>query len=60
MVTIDGYTDVAQSDSALLCATAKQPISVAIDGSSLDFQLYTSVSVNYYCLLYSLQPELEF
>ncbi|KAL5096890.1 hypothetical protein RYX36_001217 [Vicia faba] len=42
VVTIEGYTDVAQSDSALLCATAKQPISVAIDGSSLDFQLYTS------------------
>ncbi|MED6155051.1 hypothetical protein PIB30_002267 [Stylosanthes scabra] len=41
VVSIDGYTDVAQSDSALLCATVKQPISAAIDGSSLDFQLYT-------------------
>ncbi|TKY71846.1 Oryzain beta chain [Spatholobus suberectus] len=41
VVSIDGYSDVAQSDSALLCATAKQPISVGIDGSSLDFQLYT-------------------
>jgi len=44
-VTIDGYTDVTQSESALLCATVKQPISVGIDGSTLDFQLYTGVSV---------------
>lgn len=36
---------MTQSDSALLCATVKQPISVGIDGSSLDFQLYTGVSV---------------
>ncbi|KEH36607.1 papain family cysteine protease [Medicago truncatula] len=41
VVTIDGYTDVTQSDSALFCATVKQPISVGIDGSTLDFQLYT-------------------
>ncbi|KAF7803320.1 low-temperature-induced cysteine proteinase-like [Senna tora] len=41
VVSIDGYQDVERTDSALLCATAKQPISVGIDGSSLDFQLYT-------------------
>ncbi|XP_057740852.1 low-temperature-induced cysteine proteinase-like [Arachis stenosperma] len=41
VVSIDGYNDVAKSDSALLCATVKQPISAAIHGSSLDFQLYT-------------------
>ncbi|RDX70011.1 Oryzain alpha chain, partial [Mucuna pruriens] len=41
VVSIDGYTDVGQSDSSLLCATVKQPISAAIDGSSWDFQLYT-------------------
>ncbi|WJX26792.1 hypothetical protein P8452_15670 [Trifolium repens] len=41
VVTVDGYTDVAQSDSSLLCATVKQPISAGIDGSSIDFQLYT-------------------
>ncbi|KAK7332047.1 hypothetical protein VNO80_28794 [Phaseolus coccineus] len=41
VVSIDGYFDVGQSDNSLLCATVKQPISVAIDGSSLDFQLYT-------------------
>lgn len=44
VVTIDGYTDVGESDSALLCATVQQPISVGIDGSAIDFQLYTSVS----------------
>ncbi|MED6156270.1 hypothetical protein PIB30_013076 [Stylosanthes scabra] len=41
VVSIDGYTNVAQSDSALVCATTvKQPISAGIDGNSLDFQLY--------------------
>ena len=43
VVSIDGYKDVDQSDSALLCATVNQPISVGIDGSTIDFQLYTSV-----------------
>ncbi|WCJ27209.1 Granulin repeat cysteine protease family protein [Euphorbia peplus] len=42
VVSIDGYEDVAESDSALLCATVQQPISVGIDGSAYDFQLYTS------------------
>lgn len=41
IVTIDGYEDVAESDSALLCAVVQQPISVGIDGSAIDFQLYT-------------------
>ncbi|XP_019234964.1 PREDICTED: oryzain beta chain-like [Nicotiana attenuata] len=40
IVTIDGYQDVAQKESDLLCAVAQQPVSVGIDGSSLDFQLY--------------------
>ncbi|TMW91717.1 hypothetical protein EJD97_013981 [Solanum chilense] len=40
VVTIDGYRDVAKEESALLCAAAQQPVSVAIDGSSPDFQLY--------------------
>lgn len=43
VVNIEGYQDVAQTDSALLCATVKQPISVGMDGSSIDFQLYTGV-----------------
>ena len=45
VVSIDGYKDVDESDSALLCATVNQPISVGIDGSALDFQLYTSVGL---------------
>ncbi|GLU13816.1 hypothetical protein SLE2022_304260 [Rubroshorea leprosula] len=41
IVSIDGYTDVDASDSALLCAVAQQPSSVGMDGSAIDFQLYT-------------------
>ncbi|KAM0944642.1 putative actinidain [Dioscorea sansibarensis] len=40
-VTIDGYQDVAPNENALLCAVVKQPVSVGIDASSIDFQLYT-------------------
>lgn len=36
---------MGQSDSSLLCATVKQPISAGIDGSSWDFQLYIGVSI---------------
>ncbi|KAI4372007.1 hypothetical protein MLD38_010295 [Melastoma candidum] len=49
VVTIDGYEDVDESDSALECAVAKQPISVGIDGSALDFQLYTGGIYNGSC-----------
>ncbi|XP_047338431.1 low-temperature-induced cysteine proteinase-like [Impatiens glandulifera] len=41
VVSIDGYTDVAEEESALLCAVASQPVSVGIDASGYDFQLYT-------------------
>ena len=44
VVSIDGFEDIEESDSALLCVTSNQPISVGIDGSSLDFQLYSGVS----------------
>ncbi|CAK9148129.1 unnamed protein product [Ilex paraguariensis] len=40
-VTIDGYIDVEEEESALLCAVIQQPISVGLVGSSFDFQLYT-------------------
>ncbi|KAH0772012.1 hypothetical protein KY290_015993 [Solanum tuberosum] len=40
VVTIDGYRDVPQEETALLCAVAHQPVSVGIDGTSADFQLY--------------------
>ncbi|XP_031131200.1 senescence-specific cysteine protease SAG39-like [Ipomoea triloba] len=40
---ITGYEDVpANSESALEKAVAKQPVSVAIDASGADFQLYSS------------------
>ncbi|KAL2499033.1 Senescence-specific cysteine protease SAG12 [Abeliophyllum distichum] len=40
---ITGYKDVpANSESALLKAVAKQPVSVAIDASGSDFQFYSS------------------
>ncbi|KAL2475220.1 KDEL-tailed cysteine endopeptidase CEP1 [Abeliophyllum distichum] len=40
---ITGYEDVpANSESALLKAVAKQPVSVAIDASGSDFQFYSS------------------
>jgi len=38
--TISGFTDVGQSESSLLTASNKQPISVAIDASHSSFQLY--------------------
>lgn len=41
VVTIDGYTDVAETDAAVLCAVVQQPVSVGMDGSAIDFQLYT-------------------
>lgn len=44
-MTIDGYEDVAEEESALFCAVLNQPISVGIDGSAWDFQLYSSVSI---------------
>lgn len=57
VVTIDGYEDVGESDSDLLCANVQQPISVGIDGSAWDFQLYTGVSLlaAYLILMYSLR-----
>ncbi|KAK6932683.1 Peptidase C1A, papain C-terminal [Dillenia turbinata] len=44
VVTIDGYEDVEPEESALLCATVNQPISVGINASAPDFYLYESVS----------------
>ncbi|PIN13047.1 Cysteine proteinase Cathepsin L [Handroanthus impetiginosus] len=43
VATITGYEDVpANSESSLLKAVAKQPVSVAIDASGSDFQFYSS------------------
>ncbi|KAI3719065.1 hypothetical protein L6452_19955 [Arctium lappa] len=41
VVSIDSYTDVEPNENALLCAVAKQPVTVGIVGSAYDFQLYT-------------------
>ena len=43
-VTIDEYVDVeSYSEEALMAAVAKQPVSVAIEASAYDFQLYSEV-----------------
>nr|GEZ07653.1 low-temperature-induced cysteine proteinase-like [Tanacetum cinerariifolium] len=47
--SIDSYTDVEPNENALLCAVAKQPITVGIDGSAYDFQLYTGGIYNGEC-----------
>lgn len=45
VVTIDAYEDVPrQNEAALQKAVANQVVSVAIEGSSRDFQHYDSVS----------------
>lgn len=41
MVSIDGYKDVEEEESAVLCAVVQQPVSAGMDGSAIDFQLYT-------------------
>ncbi|CAO2842310.1 unnamed protein product [Amaranthus hypochondriacus] len=40
VVSIDGYENVDISESALLCAVVNQPVTVALQGSTFDFQLY--------------------
>lgn len=47
--SIDSYTDVEPNENALLCAVAKQPVTVGIDGSAYDFQLYTGGIYNGEC-----------
>lgn len=43
-VSIDGHEDVpANDEDALLKAVANQPVSVAIDAGSSDFQFYSEV-----------------
>lgn len=43
-VSIDGHENVpANDENALMKAVANQPVSVAIDASGIDFQLYSKV-----------------
>ncbi len=45
MVSIDHYQDVPENDeNSLLKAVSKQPVSIAIEASSRDFQHYSGVS----------------
>lgn len=47
VVSIDGHEDVpANDEDSLMKAVANQPVSVAIDAGSSDFQLYSEVSQN--------------
>lgn len=45
-VSIDGHETVpANDEDALLKAVANQPVSVAIDAGSSDFQFYSEVNI---------------
>lgn len=47
VVTIDSYEDVPENDEkSLQKAVANQPVSVAIDATGSDFQLYASVKIH--------------
>lgn len=41
MVTIDGYQDLVEEESAILSVVVDQPVSVGMVGDAWDFQLYT-------------------
>ncbi|KAD3068814.1 hypothetical protein R6Q59_017189 [Mikania micrantha] len=41
VVSINSYVEVDQNEDAVLCAVAKQPVTIGICGSAYDFQLYT-------------------
>ncbi|XP_047309146.1 low-temperature-induced cysteine proteinase-like [Impatiens glandulifera] len=49
VVSIDGYKVVNVDERSLLSAVAGQPVSVAIDGSAIDFQLYTDGIYDGFC-----------
>ncbi|XP_009761201.1 vignain-like [Nicotiana tabacum] len=48
-VTISGYEMVAKNEESLQAAVTKQPISVAIDASGYDFQLYAGGVYSGFC-----------
>ncbi|PNX95518.1 xylem cysteine proteinase 1-like protein, partial [Trifolium pratense] len=54
VVTINGYHDVPQNnEQSLLKALANQPLSVAIEASSRDFQFYSGADFNSFHLNFS-------
>jgi hypothetical protein len=56
VVTIDGYNDVPPNNgSYLLSIVAQQPVSVAIEASGRDFQLYSRVSKPIIMLILNMQ-----
>lgn len=55
VVSIDSYEDVAPyNEKALKKAVANQPVSISMEGSGIDFQLYESV----YHFLFSCKLQL--
>ena len=59
LVTIDGYQNVPPyNEDALMQAMANQPVSVALEGSGLDFQFYGGASSSY--AFYNLKLVLRF
>ncbi|XP_076918494.1 low-temperature-induced cysteine proteinase-like [Bidens hawaiensis] len=56
VVSIDSFVEVDPNEDAVLCAAAKQPVTIGICGSAYDFQLYTGGIYNGQCSssLYSL------
>ena len=60
-MSIDGYENVPENDEkALLKAVANQPVAVAIDAGSSDFQFYSEVNFSTYILDHNFTPRLTF
>ncbi|KAF5810867.1 putative actinidain [Helianthus annuus] len=49
VVSISSYVEVESNEDAVLCAVAKQPVTIGICGSAYDFQLYTGGIYNGQC-----------
>ena len=57
-VSIDGHENVpANDENALMKAVANQPVSVAIDASGIDFQLYSKVATIIIFICFKIQSQ---